>query len=248
MAVNGVIAAVGILSGALVYGQTASEMDFPKEINEGVYNVLPAYAHEVNWSNNTMKVNELYAAVVDNYKESINKDNFVKYSNADIYQGIKRDDSIIDSSNNNDDNKSVSSRVNGGNSRVINNSDSDLVMTESEYQELISAYKSAGYEHFILRFPVGEYEPLPVSKEEFFNLLPLSDITAIDVLGFASPDGKRPEMQEELSESRMYKVLDYLVKEDIKADVYKYYLCSSDVQRDRCWRVDIFFKTDKSSE
>ena len=39
----GSIITASILSGALVFGHTASETEFPREIDEVTYNLVPAY-------------------------------------------------------------------------------------------------------------------------------------------------------------------------------------------------------------
>lgn len=63
----GSVITAGILSGALVFGHTASETGFPKEIDEGTYNLVPAYVQEINWSDDSSKLNRMYTkSYIDN--------------------------------------------------------------------------------------------------------------------------------------------------------------------------------------
>ena len=56
----GSIITASILSGALVFGHTASETEFPREIDEVTYNLVPAYVQEINWSDDSSKLNKMY--------------------------------------------------------------------------------------------------------------------------------------------------------------------------------------------
>ena len=241
MAINEIAVSVGILSGAMIYGQTASEMEFPKEINEGVYNTLPVSVHEVNWSDNSNKLHKLYAAGIANYNTSlINRNN--SDDNNIGNNGINGN--MVQDRDNNDiitDNSDIYGNYNGMDNDVKKYN--KLIIPNNEYLSLIKRYERAGYKHFIVRFPVGKFKPLPSSEFEFYNLLPFDDIVTADVYGFASPDGLKPKMQEILSKNRMKIIMKNLKKENVNIDYNSYYLCDKDVPRESCWRADIFFKT-----
>lgn len=240
MAINEIAVAVGILSGAMIYGQTASEMEFPKEINEGVYNTLPVSTHEVNWSDNTNKLHKLYASGINTHNETVGIDDKA-YNTGD--ENNNTDNNNLSGSNNSKNNGD--NTRNSGDEKSYNDVDkyNKLIMSNDEYLALIKKYEDAGYKHFVVRFPVGKFKPLPSSEFELYNLFPFDDIATADVYGFASPDGLKPKMQEDLSKNRMNKIVKTLNKENITVKYNSYYLCGKDVPRDSCWRADIFFKT-----
>lgn len=248
MAINEIAVAVGILSGAMIYGQTASEMEFPKEINEGVYNTLPVSVHEVNWSDNTNKLHKLYASGINTYNETAGIENGNSFIDDKAYNASDENDNTDVNNNLSGSNNSKNDGGNIGNygdEKSYNDADkyNKLIMSNDEYLALIKKYEDAGYKHFVIRFPVGKFEPLPSSEFELYNLFPFDDIATADVYGFASPDGLKPKMQEDLSKNRMNKIVKTLNKENITVKYNSYHLCGKDVPRDSCWRADIFFKT-----
>ena len=102
--------------------------------------------------------------------------------------------------------------------------------------------KNAGYKHIVVRFPVTKDEPYYRSKLEFLNKVPFDEIENIAVFGFASPDGKIPEMQEDLAEKRKNKILSYIKHEEIFIDNAEHFVCDKSVTRSLCWKVDVFYK------
>lgn len=286
MGINSIITA-GILSGAMVFGQTVSDKEFLTQENHGVYNAIPMYAHEINWADNTPKLNVLYDKGSIKHSNEIllyakNGDVISDEMDTDIYnkyygykqltdeelinrelarKGIPADillddmgisdseddcDKHISSDEEADRNSDISdinsSKTDIKDSNNASQNKSDIFMSNEEYIKLVELYQSAGYEHFILYFPVGEYEPLPSSKFEFFNLLPLSEMKTVDIYGFASPDGQKPKYQEELANKRMFKAIEYMNKENLDVRYSNHYVCDKDIARQSCWRADIFFK------
>lgn len=244
MGINSVVTA-GILSGALLFGQTVSDTEYPKEIDEGTYSLVPVYVQEINWSDNGSKLNMLHT------KSYIDDDGILHLYNT---QNHKEELSVSDSLEQNI-NYNESENYNTNDNSVQNNDIStDINVNDnkgmfyrdkfmySDMQELERAYKNAGYEHIVVRFPVTKDEPYYRSKLEFLNKVPFDEISDIAVFGFASPDGKIPEMQEDLAEKRKNKILSYIENEGISVDNTEYFVCDKSVTRSLCWKVDVFYK------
>lgn len=246
MGINSIVTA-GILSSALLFGQTVSDTEYPKEINEGTYSLVPVYVQEINWSDNGSKLNMLHT------KSYIDNDGIIHLYNTQNYkEELSVSNSIEQGINNNKNenyNKNDNSIQNNNISADMNINDNkgmfhrDKFM-HSDMQELEQTYKNAGYKHIIVRFPVTEDEPYYDSKIEFLNQVPFDEINNITVFGFASPDGKIPEMQEALAEKRKNKILSYIKNEGISIDNAKHFhfVCDKSVTRSLCWKVDVFYK------
>lgn len=265
MDISSVITA-GILSGALVFGQTASETEFPKEIDEVTYNLVPAYVQEINWSDDSSKLNKMYTKsyIDENGVLHLYTTKDYKDDSYDIYTiaenrnntgsnlgngaGSGSGNQVNQGSSNND--KSSSEFYETGNTGDNNNISGDSASDSfgrhgilySDMQEMIQAYKNAGYNHTVVRFPVTKDEPYYTSKAEFLNKVPFDEIEHIAVFGFASPDGKIPEMQEDLAEKRKNKILSYIKHEGIFIDNAEHFVCDKSVTRSLCWKVDVFYK------
>lgn len=269
MGISSIITA-GILSGALVFGQTASGTDFPKEIDEVTYNLVPVYVQEINWSDDSSKLNKMHTksyiddnGVIHLYTSKDYTDNTYTVTDTgnNENKNIDNKNSNMNSNNKDSDNngedkynsqgyKKVISNINDGGNN--NGSDGDSVnfgslfnnhgISYQDMQEIERTYKNAGYRHTVMRFPVTKDEPYHDSKSVFFNMIPFDKITHIAVYGFASPDGLIPEMQEALAEKRTNKVLLYLRQEGITADNADYFVCDKSIARSLCWKVDVFYK------
>ncbi len=94
----------------------------------------------------------------------------------------------------------------------------------------------------MVSFPVTKAEPYYNSKSQFLNQIPFDEITHIAVYGFASPDGRVPEMQEALAEKRKDNILSYIEQEEITVENTGYFVCDKSVTRNLCWKVDVFYK------
>lgn len=253
----GSVITAGILSGALVFGHTASETGFPKEIDEVTYNLVPAYVQEINWSDDSSKLNKMYTkSYIDNngvlhlYTSKDYADN--TYT---LY-GMEKADTTSDTDNNGIENGDIyydkqmykvyttdntdSYDNNTGSSAGYKSSSNGILY--SDMQEMIQAYKNAGYNHTVVSFPVTKAEPYYNSKSKFLNQVPFDEITHMAVYGFASPDGSVPEMQEALAEKRRDNILSYIEQEDITVENTGYFVCDKSVTRNLCWKVDIFYK------
>lgn len=232
MDISSVITA-GILSGALVFGQTASETEFPKEIDEVTYNLVPAYIQEINWSDDSSKLNKMYT------KSYIDDNGVLHLYTTKDYKDDSYDIYTIAENRNNTGNT-------GDNNNISGDSSSDSLgrygILYSDMQEMIQAYKNAGYNHTVVRFPVTKDEPYNNSISQFLNQVPFDEITHIAVYGYASPDGRIPEMQEALAEKRKDKILSYIENEGISVDNTEYFVCDKSVTRSLCWKVDVFYK------
>ncbi len=236
----GSIITASILSGALVFGHTASETEFPREIDEVTYNLVPAYVQEINWSDDSSKLNKMYTksyidenGVLHLYSSKDYIDNSYNTYDEDTDSGKK--DSKIDKTDNT-----------GSYHNYTGNSNSDLFggngILYSDMQEMIQAYKNAGYNHTVVSFPVTKAEPYYNSKSKFLNQVPFDEITHMAVYGFASPDGRVPEMQEALAEKRKDNILSYIEQEEITVENTGYFVCDKSVTRNLCWKVDVFYK------
>lgn len=236
----GSIITASILSGALVFGHTASETEFPREIDEVTYNLIPAYVQEINWSDDSSKLNKMYTksyidenGVLHLYSSKDYIDNSYNTYDEDTDSG-KKYSKIYKTDNT------------GSYHNYAGNSNSDLFGSNgilySDMQEMIQAYKNAGYNHTVVSFPVTKAEPYYNSKSKFLNQVPFDEITHMAVYGFASPDGRVPEMQEALAEKRRDNILSYIEQEDITVENTGYFVCDKSVTRNLCWKVDVFYK------
>ena len=237
------IVTTGILSGALLFGQTSSNMDFPKEIDEGTYNLVPVAVQEINWLDNGDKLNRLHT------KSYIDDDGMIHlYSTKDYRDNVYASSSInadnIDSKNYNKENNTD---IQTDYTIYDEDMDESNIFNKnrfmySDMQYLKEIYKDAGYKHIVINFPVTKDEPYYNSKAEFLNKVHFDEIEHIAVFGFASPDGKIPEMQEDLAEKRKNKILSYIKHEEIFIDNAEHFVCDKSVTRSLCWKVDVFYK------
>ncbi len=212
-----------ILSGAMLFGYSASHEDYPKEINEDTYNIVPMYVHEVKWSDDGGKQNSLSP-----YDGNSGSETNFRYL-TEYFEN--KNNSNLDNTNNS------------------NNRDKDKTLLSSyDMEYLDDLYKQAGYKKYTLRFPVGKNEPYKNSLIDFSSTFPFDDAEDVHIYGYASPDGKKPEMQEHLSKKRMDKAIYYLNNNKLTAKLFDSFLCSKEIKRNLCWKADIYYKLKKNNK
>ena len=99
-----------------------------------------------------------------------------------------------------------------------------------------------GYHKMVLRFPVTKAQPFNNSRNEFLNLFPFDDVSEVVIVGYASPDGKYPDMQIDLASSRARYLEKLILSLGRPVEDVLEYVCDKSIQRSECWRVDIFYK------
>lgn len=267
---NSVVSAI-ILTGALVYGQTQSVNEYAKQIKEDVYNIVPVYVHEINWNDNSTKLNELHSSdyedkkltyikehkdIYKHFQELISKNkdkfNFLKNNNNDS-NITDSADNLSNGSGNNADNNSLNknNKNNSLNEDKYKNGDKD---NKNEFSKYISLQdmlflddlyiNKLGYKKYTLLFPVEKYKPYKDSYKEFLsNIIKVyKDYEGISIYGYASPDGQKPEMQESLARKRMIKASKSFSKNKEIDKITKYYVCDTSIARELCWKADIYYK------
>ncbi len=105
-----------------------------------------------------------------------------------------------------------------------------------------------GRKKITIKFPVEKSEPISIDELEAFFNLKKQNIKDISVIGYASPDGPRPKMQETLARQRAEKIVNLLRNKGIKVEDVISIVCHKGIEPSKCWRADVYVEIEEKKE
>lgn len=102
-----------------------------------------------------------------------------------------------------------------------------------------------GRKKITIKFPIEKSEPISVDELEAFFNLKKQNIKDISVIGYASPDGPRPKMQETLARQRAEKIVNLLRNKGIKVEDVISIVCHKGIEPSKCWRADVYVEIEE---
>lgn len=102
-----------------------------------------------------------------------------------------------------------------------------------------------GRKKITIKFPIEKYKPISIEELEAFFNLKKQNIKEVSVIGYASPDGPRPTMQETLAKKRADKIVNILRDMEVKVEDVISIVCHKGIEPSKCWRADIYVEVEE---
>lgn len=128
--------------------------------------------------------------------------------------------------------------------KLLNNDNFGYKYKNNDKNELFEDLEN-GRKKITIRFPIEKYEPISIEELKAFFDMKSQNIKSLSVIGFASPDGAKPLMQETLAKQRADKIVKILLSMGIKVEDVSSIVCHKGVEPSTCWRADVYVEIEE---
>jgi len=208
-------------------------------VDEFIFRLVKSPAHNIVWSDNANKLDRLTLVkiidlstgqswIIDNDGGRIVKEEiFLKEIMEQEIRAKELEDNLVA-----DELRRLKESVASSTAITLDDNGNIIYLSSSEDNRVLEDTVK-----HIVRFNVGEYTP--INDYDFLDKLDFSLVDNLSVIGFASPDGLDPAMRIDLAYKRTQVIKDVLIKAGYHVVESIGVVCSSDIERSKCWKTEI---------